>query len=414
MLKTSKLDIHTRAQHDVRLATMRGYVARNELPFFRVTESAAGATSVIDGQPRIMLGSNNALGLCGDPRLIEAASQATAQYGPSCSSAPAFSGTLKVKMELEERLADWHGAEAALAYSSGYQANIGAITALLGVADLAFPDSEAHTSIFDGIRLSGASSRFFAHNDVESLESNLDRTSDRTGTKMIAVDGLYSMGGDVAPIVGIAALAQRHNVGLLVDEAHSVGIFGSQRTGIAEEFGCLDEVDVVMGALSKALASTGGYIVGSQDLIDLLRLHSSAHLFSTTASPAAMAAGVAAIDIVRSAEGSERAAAALANARALRDGLLDQGLQVSGDVVRADGSRAVPPNVAVRIGLEHNAIAAWNQAFDNGVYCALALAPAVGADEAMMRCSVSAAHTAADIELAVNVITTAVHSVRGR
>ncbi|WP_454560850.1 aminotransferase class I/II-fold pyridoxal phosphate-dependent enzyme [Mycobacterium haemophilum] len=409
----SKLNIRERAQRDARLRIMRGHTTSNStLPFFRIMESAVGATAVIDGKSRIMLGSNNYLGLQGDSRLIEAANRATNLYGPSCSGTPPFCGMFRVKAELEELLADWHLTQAALAYNSGYQANVAAITALLGAADLAFADSDAHASIQNGIRLSGASTRFFAHNDLKSLEQNLDRTANHTGAKLIAIDGLYSMQGGVAPMAGISSLAKKYNAGILVDEAHSVGIFGPQRTGIAEEFGCSWDMDVLMGALSKGLASTGGYIVGSRDLIDLLRLHSSSHTFSTTVPPSAMAAGIAAIKIVRSAEGEQRAAAALANARALRDGFLSHGLEVSGEVVRADGTRAVAPNIAVRIGLEQHAIAAWNHAFDNGVYCALALAPAVGENDALLRCSVAATHSRDDIERAVDVIATAVRNVR--
>lgn len=357
-----------------------------------------------------MLGSNHSLGLGGDARLIEAAVEATKLYGPACGGAPPFCGTLKIKVDLEESLADWFETEAALVYTTGYLANVGAITALLGATDLAFPDSEAHSSIQAGIRLCGASSRFFPHNDVAALERNLIRTADRGGTKLIVIDGLYSMHGDVAPMEDIVALANKYNVALYVDEAHSAGIFGARRTGIAEEFGCAKDVDVLMGSMSKALASTGGFIAGSKDLIDWLKVHSNQHIFTATAAPAAMAASKAAIDIVRSPEGEQRAAAVLANARALRDGLISQGLQVRGGIVRADGSQVAAPHVAVWIGSESRAIAAWNQAFDNGVFCSLAIAPAVGENEAMMRCSVGAAHSPAQIDRAVDVIAAAVHS----
>lgn len=391
---------------------MRHYAARNQLPFFRSMESAPGPTSVIDGRSRIMLGSNNSLGLGGDPRIVAAANRATDLYGPSCGSAPPFCGTLKVKTDLEEMFADWYGTEAALVYNSGFLASIGIVTTLLGATDLAFPDSEVHASIHAGIRLSGASSRFFAHNDLGALERNLVRAANRGGTKLIAIDGLYSMQGDVAPMAGIAELANEFNVGILVDEAHSVGIFGPQRTGIAEEFGCTGDVDVVMGAMSKALASTGGYVVGSQDLIDLLKCHSHSHIFTATAAPAAMGATIAAIEIVRSAEGEQRAAAVLDNARRLRDGLVAQGLDVRGGMVRADGSYAVAPHVSVWIGPDHDAITAWNYAFDDGVFCALAIAPAVGENEALMRCSVSATHSPAQIDRAIDVIASAVRRAR--
>lgn len=355
-----------------------------------------------------MLGSNNSLGLGGDPRLIEAANRATDKYGPSCGSAPPFCGTVAVKLELEELLADWYGVESALVYNSGFLANVGAITALVGATDLVYPDSEAHTSIHAGIRLSGASSRFFDHNDPASLEKSLSRTADRGGTKMIVIDGLYSMRGDAACMREIVALADKYDVGLFVDEAHSVGVFGPQRTGIAEEFGCAAEVDVVMGSMSKAIASTGGFIVGSRDLVDFLRLHSSAHMFTATAAPAAMAAAVAAIEIIRSPEGAQRAETVLANARALRDGLTSRGLRAGGSAILSDGSDVVAPHVAVWIGQESRAIAAWNAAFEDGLFCALALAPAVGENDSLLRCSVSAAHTPAQIERAADIIATAV------
>ncbi|WP_245605068.1 aminotransferase class I/II-fold pyridoxal phosphate-dependent enzyme [Mycobacterium genavense] len=159
-------------------------------------------------------------------------------------------------------------------------------------------------SLHDGIRLSGASSRYFAHNDLDSLERNLIRTAERGGTKLIVIDGLYSMQGDVAPVESIVALANKYNVALYVDEAHSLGVFGVNRTGIAEEFGCAKDVDVLMGSMSKAIASTGGFIVGSRDLIDVLRLRSSQHMFTATGAPAAMAASIAGIEIIRGLEGS--------------------------------------------------------------------------------------------------------------
>jgi 8-amino-7-oxononanoate synthase len=413
VLNTPKLNILSRAHQDQRLAGLREYGARGRLPFFRVVESAPGPTAVVEGHTRLMFASNNSLGLGGDPRLVEAANRATALYGPSVEGAPPFCGTLKVKIELEEMLADWYETEAALVFTSGYMANLGAISALMGATDLAFPDSEAHASIHAGIRLSSASSRFFPHNDVQSLERNLIRTADRGGTKMIAIDSLYSMRGDVAPMSAIVALANKYNVGLYVDEAHSVGVFGAQRSGIAEEFGCRGDVDVLMGSMSKALASTGGFIAGSQDLIDVLKLHSAPHTFTATAPPAAMAASIAAIDIIRSPEGAQRAAAVLANARALRDGLIARGLEVRAgplnSQVRADGSQLVAPHVSVWIGQESHAIDAWNRAFDNGVFCALALPPAVGENQAMMRCGTVATHTRAQIERAIDVVAAAVH-----
>lgn len=412
VLQTSKLNIQARAQQDSRLASLRYYAACNRLPFFRSVESAPGPTSVIEGKTRIMFGSNNSLGLCGDRRLVEAANRATELYGPACGGAPPHCGTLRVKVELEELLADWYGTEAALVFNSGYLANVGAITALLGAADLAFPDSEAHTSLHDGIRLSGASSRYFAHNDTDSLERNLIRTAERGGTKLIVIDGLYSMQGDVAPVESIVALANKYNVALYVDEAHSLGVFGANRTGIAEEFGCAKDADVLMGSMSKAIASTGGFIAGSRDLIDVLRLRSSQHMFTATGAPAAMAASIAGIEIIRSLEGSQRAEAVLANARALRDGLVSHGLQVRAGIVRADGSHVVAPHVSVWIGPEAQAIAAWNDAFDNGVFCSLAVAPAVGPGDALMRCCVSATHSPAQIERAVDVIASAVLSAK--
>ncbi|QLL06971.1 aminotransferase class I/II-fold pyridoxal phosphate-dependent enzyme [Mycobacterium vicinigordonae] len=412
MFNTLRLNMRERVQQDRRLAAFRSYAADDRLPFFRVVESAPGPTAVIEGKSRIMLGANDSLGLGGDARLIAAANRATDRHGTSSEGAPPFCGTSRLKVELEELLADWHGSEAALVYTSGYQANVGALTAILGVGDLALPDSQAHASIHAGIRLSGASSRYFAHNDLKALEHNLIRTADRGGTKMIAIDGLYSMHGDVAPMEGIVALARKYGVGLFVDEAHSVGVFGAKRTGIAEEFGCLHAVDILMGGMSKALGSAGGYIVGSRDLVDFLKMYSNPHMFTATSPPGTLAATIAAIEIIRSPEGEQRAAEVLRNSRALRDGLAAHGLKVGGDIIRSDGSRVVAPIVSVWIGQEDDAVAAWNEAFDNGVFCSLALAPAVGENDSMMRCGVSAAHSSAQIERAVEIIAAAVPSVK--
>jgi 8-amino-7-oxononanoate synthase len=403
-LTESHLGLHARAASDSRLAVMRGYIDAGRLPFFRSMQSAAGPTAVVDGTRRIMLGANNYLGLCGDPRLVEAATDATRHYGPSCSSTPPFCGTFAIKSELEAVLADWHGTEAALVYNSGYAANVGALTALLGATDLALLDTEAHASIHAGVRLSGANTRSFEHNDTAALHRVLALGAERPGLKLVAIDGLYSMQGDMAPMRTIADLADRYGAGILVDEAHSVGVFGATRTGVAEEFGCAPRVEVRMGALSKGPGCTGGYIAGSGDLIDLLRLHSGAHLFSTTASPGAIAASVVSVGIMRSAEGADRAAAALRNAARLRDGLHRHGLSVSPGVVRADGSTAVAPNVAIQIGDEARAVEIWNRVFDRGVYCALAIAPAVREDGAMLRASVCADHADAQLDTAIEVL----------
>ena len=258
MLTASGLDVAGRAGRDVRLAVMRGYRASGRLPYFRVIESSAGSRSVVEGREKLMFAANNYLGLCGDRRLIEASNEATSRYGPSCASTPPFCGTFAIKAELEALLADWYGTEDALVFNSGYQANVGALTALLGAGDIGYPDSEAHASIHNGIRLSGASARSFAHNDIQALDDVLARTADRTGTKLVAVDGLYSMQGDVAPIAEIVSVCAKYNAAILIDEAHSVGVFGQRRTGVAEEFGCLADIEVVMGALSKGPGLDGG------------------------------------------------------------------------------------------------------------------------------------------------------------
>ncbi|MCX5041643.1 aminotransferase class I/II-fold pyridoxal phosphate-dependent enzyme [Aldersonia sp. NBC_00410] len=373
-------------------------------------DSAVGPISILEGRPRIMLGSNNYLGLGNHPAITEGARNALCAMGGSTTGTPPLNGTTSLVLTLEEELADWHETEDALVFTSGYQANLGTVAALLGAGDTAILDVEAHASLHDGARLSGAGIRTFPHNDVAALRRQLERVSGRRGLALVVIDGLYSMRGDLAPIDRIAALTKEFGFPLMVDEAHSIGVMGARRTGAVELFGAESDVEIRMGALSKGMGSTGGFIAGRRTLTDALRLHARALLFSTSAAPAALGSSLAAVRLVRSPEGAELASAANANAVRLRNLLLDAGIDVGGISKLPTGEVVVAPNLSIVIGDDVRTIRAWRYAFENGVFCAAALQPAVASDGGLLRLSVMATHTESQLQQAAEIVADAVQN----
>jgi 8-amino-7-oxononanoate synthase len=355
------------------------------LPFFRQLESPAAPVVEMEGAPRVMLGSNNYLGLTGDARVIAAAHDAIDRYGTGLTGSRLLNGTIDLHLELERELAGWMGTEAALVFTTGHQANVGCLGTILAPGDTVIADSGDHASILDGCLLSRAKLRPFRHNRLDKLERALQRAEGDGGGVLVVVDGVFSMEGDVAPLVEIAELCERHGARLMVDEAHALGVLGPRGAGASELLGVEDRVDLRMATFSKSLASCGGVIAGPTEVIEFLRTQSRAFLFTAAAVPAAIGAALAAVRICRSAEGPELFARVLVNAGYLRDGLTDLGFRV----VTSD---VTTPIVPVLVEDDWKAGLLWRALWDAGVYVNVAVHPAVPPGGALLRTSVMATH----------------------
>ena len=299
------------------------------LPYFHLLDSPAMPVVEMEGAARIMLGSNNYLGLTGDERVMKGAEDALHRYGTGLTGSRLLNGTIPLHLELEREIADWMDAEEALVFSTGHQANVGTLGTLLGPGDTVVVDSGDHASILDGCLLSRAKLRAFRHNRLDKLEKMLDRAVDDGGGVLVVVDGVFSMEGDLAPLQEITELCERYGARLMVDEAHGAGVLGARGAGACELMGVPDRVDVRIGTFSKSLASCGGFVVGSHEVIDYLRFYSRAFLFTASAVPAAVGAALSALRVLRSEDGPRLLERVLENAWRLHDGLAELGFAVS-------------------------------------------------------------------------------------
>ena len=381
--------------HDV-FAKVRGHeraeqlrVAREAdlLPYFRTLEGPAGPVVEMEGAERIMLGSNNYLGLTGDERVIAGARDALNRYGTGLTGSRLLNGTIELHLQLEQEIANWMGTEEAIVFTTGHQANLAALGTLLAPGDTVVADSGDHASILDGCLLSRAKLRVFRHNRVDKLERTLEKAAGDGGGILVVVDGVFSMEGDVAPLDRIAELTARFGARLMVDEAHGAGVLGARGAGASELLGVEDRVDLRMGTFSKSLASCGGFIAGSHEVVDFLRVQSRAFLFTAAGVPAAVGAALAALRIVRSEEGPALLARVLDNAAYLHAGLKAQGLKV----VEHEGGH-MTPIVPVIVGDDWKAVLLWRALYDAGVYVNVAIHPAVPPGGALLRTSVMATH----------------------
>jgi 8-amino-7-oxononanoate synthase len=373
------------------------------MPYFRQVEAESGPVVRMEGSDRLMLGSNNYLGLTGDARVKEAARQALERYGTGLTGSRLMNGTLSLHRELEEELADWMGTEDALVYTTGYQANLGCLSGVLGPSDTVIADTSDHASILDGCKLSGARLRPFRHHRIEKLDSMLERAANDGGGVLVVVDGVYSMEGDICELPVVTERCAAHGARLMVDEAHAVGVLGSRGAGSCELYGVEDHVDLRMGTFSKSLASCGGYIAGSAEVIDFLRISSRPFLFTAAAVPAATAAALEAVRICRSAEGPELFARVLENAAYLHKGLGQLGFDVVEPTRLPDGGELVTPIVPVIIGEDMQTALLWKELWNRGVYTNVALYPAVPRGGSLIRTSVMATHGREHLDKALEV-----------
>jgi 8-amino-7-oxononanoate synthase len=406
----TSIDVFAKVRGHERDEQLRAAREAGLLPYFRTVESPAMPVVEMEGQPRIMLASNNYLGLTGDERVMQGAQEALARYGTGLTGSRLLNGTTPLHLELERELAEWMETEDAIVFTTGHQANMGVLGTLLDAGDTVVVDAADHASILDGVLLSRAKMRPFRHNRMDKLERALTRAEEDGGGVLVVVDGVFSMEGDVAPLVEITELCSRHGARLMVDEAHGAGVLGARGAGAAELLGVEDRVDLRMGTFSKSLAACGGFVVGSAEVIDYLRISSRAFLFTASAVPAALGAALAALRILRSPEGPQLLAAALDHAAYFADGLEALGFRVlSGEPVRSGPAETDPtesirtPIVPVLVGDDWQAALLWRALYDGGVFTNCALHPAVPPSGALLRTSVMATHDRPTLDRALEV-----------
>ncbi|MFQ5896140.1 MAG: 8-amino-7-oxononanoate synthase [Nitrospinota bacterium] len=373
--------------------------ARDLYRELRWVEGAQGPTVRWRGREVILLAGNNYLGLADHPRVKEAAARAAREFGTSASASRLISGSMELHRALEEKLARFKGTEEALVFGSGYLANLGLIGALVGPGDAVFSDALNHASIVDGCRLSRAEVRVFPHKDLGALEEALEgaRASRR---KLIAVDGLFSMDGDLAPLDRLVPLARRQGAWLVVDEAHATGCLGPGGRGAAAHFGVAAEVEVLMGTLGKALGAYGAFVCGSKTLVEYLVNRARSFIFSTALPPPVLAAAIAALEVIE--EEPERLAALRGNADYFREGLASLGLNFLGSL-----SQILP----ILVGRAPDALAMASELLDAGVFLLAIRPPTVPEGTSRLRASVMATHSRAHLDRALEAIGKAARKV---
>lgn len=360
-------------------------------PYFLPLEDTEGTEVVIDGRKILMIGSNNYLGLTTDPRVRKAAIEAIDRYGTSCTGSRFLNGTLALHMELEERLATFVGKEAALVFSTGYQVNLGVISSIVGRGDVVVTDKDDHASIVDGCLLSLGELRRFSHNDMKHLERVLSKINEKAG-RMVIVDGVYSMGGDLAPLPEIIPICHKYGARLMVDDAHSFGVMGKGR-GTSAHFGVTDHVDLIMGTFSKSFASLGGFIAGDRHTMHFIQHTARPLIFSASMPASNVAAVIAALDIMENEP--EHCERLWEITERMRKGLKDMGFNTG---------PSVTPIIPVIIGGMEETFLAWKMCFEAGLYTNAVVDPAVPPDQCILRTSYMATHTDEQIDRALNIL----------
>jgi len=360
-------------------------------PYFRKICSAQDTEVIIGRKRMLMLGSNSYMGLANDPRVKKAAIEATEKYGSGCAGSRFLNGTLDIHIKLEERLARFCDKESALVFTTGFQTNLGTISALVGKDDFVFIDKSDHASIIDGCRLGFGKIVKFEHNNPESLEDKLK--SCEAGGKLIVVDGVYSMEGDIARLPQIVEAAEKYGAAVMVDDAHSIGVLGKRGNGTADHFGLTDRVDIIMGTFSKSFASIGGFVASSSTVIEYLKHHSRALIFSASPTPACAAAVLTSIDIIE--KEPERREKLWHNTYKMLNTLKDMGF---------DTGLSETPIIPVIIGDNTDVFKFWRYLHDAGIFVNPVVSPAVPPNQALIRISVMATHTDKQLDRALRII----------
>jgi 8-amino-7-oxononanoate synthase len=356
------------------------FIASGYYPYFIPMEGNEGSEAIFKGRRLIMCGSNNYLGLTTHPKVRQAAIDAIKQYGTSCTGSRFLNGSLELHEQLEHELADWVGKPAALIFSTGMQVNLGTISALVGRDDVVVLDRDDHASIVDGARLGWGKVKRFQHNNIEDLDRVLSGLGDKVG-KLVVVDGLFSMEGDIARLPEIVEVCKQHGARLMVDDAHALGVLGGGR-GTAEHFGKTQDVDLIMGTFSKSLASLGGFIAGEEDIIHYIKHHARSLIFSASIPPASAACALAALQVMR--EEPERVKRVNDIGDFMRTNYQQLGFKTG---------NSVSPIIPIFIGDDMRAAIAWKAMFEAGVYTNMVVAPAVPEGKQLLRTSYMATHT---------------------
>ncbi|HEY5510185.1 MAG TPA: pyridoxal phosphate-dependent aminotransferase family protein [Prolixibacteraceae bacterium] len=369
-------------------------------PYFRVIESDQDTVVTIDGKKALMFGSNSYLGLTNDPRIKEASKKAIDKYGTGCAGSRFLNGTLDIHVELEDRLAKLTGKEGALCYSTGFQVNLGVVSVLTGRSDHLLLDELDHASIIEGSRLSFSRVLKFRHNDMKSLESKLKHCTPES-LKLIVVDGIFSMEGDIVKLPAIVKLAEKYKATIMVDDAHALGVIGINGAGTASHFGLTDKVDLIMGTFSKSLASLGGFIAADSSTINFLKHNSRSLMFSASMTPASAATVLAAIDIMESEPERIKHLWDLTN-YALK-GFKSMGF---------DTGKSETPIIPLFIRDDIKALILTKMLQEDGVFVNPVVSPAVAKEDSLIRYSLMATHTKEQVEISIERISKAAKALK--
>jgi 8-amino-7-oxononanoate synthase len=362
----------------------REVMAAGYYPYFVPIEGSTDTEVCVDGERKVMIGSNNYLGLTHHPKIVEAAREAVAKYGSGCTGSRFLNGNLDLHEKLESRLAALMGTEAALVFSTGYQTNLGVIGTLVGRNDRVYLDKLDHASIVDAARLSYGEVMRFNHGDLDGLRRQLEAEQERDGNggRMVVVDGVFSMEGDIADLPTLADLCDEFDAVLVVDDAHSIGVLGATGAGTAEHFGLTDRVDLTIGTFSKSFASIGGFVAGPEPVIHYLRHHSRTLIFSASMPPSAVATVLAAIEVME--EEPERRERLWSITRRMQKGFRDLGFEIG---------PTQTPIVPIMVGPMEKTFLFWRELFDAGVFTNPVMPPAVPENSCRLRTSYIATHT---------------------
>jgi 8-amino-7-oxononanoate synthase len=360
-------------------------------PYFTPIQSTQDHRVMINGEEFIMIGSNGYLGLAADPRMKETVINAVKKYGSTCSGSRFLNGTLDIHVKLENDLAEFFGKGGAIVFSTGFQTNLGIISAITGKDDILIIDRQNHASIIDGCRLSFADIKKYPHNDMKELERLLNSLPPDKG-RLIVVDGVFSMEGDLSNLPEIVRLKKKYNAKLLVDDAHGIGVLGKNGRGACEHFNVLDDTDILMGTFSKAFASLGGFVVAERDAIIHIKHTARALIFSASMTPASVASAQFALDVIKSEPGRRERLWHITE-RVL-DGFKKIGLNVG---------ECETPVVPVIVGPDEVCFAFWKMLFENHIFANPVISPATPPGRALIRTSYMATHTDADIDIVLDV-----------
>jgi len=372
--------------------------ARGTYFHLRVLDDQQAPVCHYDGREVINLASNNYLGLCNDPRLREAAIAATRKYGVGSGAVRTIAGTMKIHMELEEKIAAFKGVEACVVFQSGFAANAGTVSAILGKEDFILSDELNHASIIDGARLSRAKVKVFRHKDVAHCEELLKEVQNEPGRKLVITDGVFSMDGDIGPVAALCDLCDKYGAIMMVDDAHASGVLGRNGRGSVDHFHCTQRVDVQVGTLSKAIGALGGYVCGSRDLIDYLYHRARPFLFSTSHPPSVAASCIAAFEILE--QEPERIERLWSNTRYFQRQLKSAGFDIGGNTTPASETPITP----IIIGDGRKTMDFSRALFNAGVMATGIAFPTVPEGKARIRCIMTSEHTHGQIDTALETL----------